>query len=571
MTRLRWMIFAAVFIAIPRVEAERDSDLWYLHDDQIRAHVIASAPNGRPLRPSIRTVGSDFKAEINERHPISRAAYGEYLDSMMKKLRDSGEPKILIFIHGGLNLPRGALRRSAILGANPALNREYYPIFINWNSGPLSTYGEHLFLVRQGQRDPLVGALTSPFYLASDLTRALVRAPAVWVKLLQDQFDPSERRRATFSQESWRYRQEREYAPGIPDLTTTDLQAYDKRSRTQLRTNQLHSLSLVLKAPAEIILDAVGTGAWEMMLRRSRQLFDSPTQLSGQRPRDQARINEIVRIARAQPRGTDRTGETTRSIDAQLAKLYDEKRAEVAMSSSASRKKRDVDYLVRSNAGAVETFLNRLEQEFLLHPEKGYSITLIGHSMGAIVANEILLRHPKTLPIDNIVYLAAACSVRESQDAVIPYLRQEKGHGASAEFYSLSLHPVAEITETFMSPERAKPRVLDYTKATAGLLVPRGSLLQWLDAFFTRPLNLEDRRLGKWATSITSAGIFPSDVSKRVHLTMFPVGVPTLPQKHGQFASEKFPTRFWQKEFWEPNATPTSKAPAAEELMAPIH
>jgi pimeloyl-ACP methyl ester carboxylesterase len=239
-----------------------------------------------------------------------------------------------------------------------------------------------------------------------------------------------------------------------------------------------------------------------------------------------------------------------------MAELYRENR--LVAPATNLRRKRNADYLVRSRAGAVELFLNTLEQQ--LPADGNYSITLIGHSMGAIVANEILLRHPRKLPIDNIVYLAAACSVKECEDAVVPYLRQKEGRGGSAQFYSLSLHPIAEITETFMSPEKKHPSALDYSKASIGLFVPRGSLLHWLDAFFTTPLNLEDRRLGKWSTAISSAGIFPSDVSERIHLTMFPVGLSDLPQKHGQFDSVTFPTRFWQRKFWLPNEEPEVKA-----------
>lgn len=533
---------------------------WYLDDAEIRFHVIAAAPNGQPLWPHIEPVGDDFKARINEHDTIDPITYQlDYLNPLVQHIRDSRQRKILIFVHGGMNLPGGALRRSAVLGARGDLNAEYYPIFINWNSGPLSTYGEHLFLVRQGQRQPLLGAVTSPFYLLSDVSRALIRAPAVWLKLLQEQFDPYERRRATFSQESWRYLKAHKLNPGefsgVPDLTLTDLQEADQRSQIQLTTNELHNVSLILKAPAEIILDAIGTGAWEMMLRRSRQLFDSPTRFAGQKSRDQERIHTVIDLARAQPRGDARSAEMQRQIDEQLQELYRENR--LAAPPTNVRRKKNADYLVRSTPGAVELFLNALEQQ--LPAGDGYSITLIGHSMGAIVANEILLRHPKKLPIDNIVYLAAACSVKECEDALVPYLRQTQGHGASAQFYNLSLHPVAEITETFMSPEKKRPSPLDYSKSTIGLFVPRGSLLQWLDAFFTTPLNLEDRRLGKWATAISSAGIFPGDVSDRIHLTMFPVGLSDLPQKHGQFDSLAFPTRFWQQKFWLPNAPPETK------------
>lgn len=533
----------------------------FLDDDEIRYHVVAAAPNGKPLWPHIRSSPRGFSTHLGDRGPANqkndRAEYlNEYRDKYLKPMvaninRQAKGKKILIFIHGGMNAPRKSLRRSAILGAHPKLTKEYYPIFINWNSEPLSSYGEHLFLVRQGERHPVLGPITSPFVLVADLARALVRAPAVWVKLINSHFSRSEHRRTVYAQESLRYLRDRDPSR-FPNVTKLSYREADERGPTQKFTAGTHNLALVLKAPAEIIIDAVGTGAWDMMLRRSRQLFDSPTYFKHEIRNDQRSIDRVVRFADSQRPGKRRDPAVQAKIDQELAALLTS--GEDANPAKAERGR--VNYLVRSAPGAVEMFLQELEKEL----EPGHSITLMGHSMGAIVANEILLRHGRKLPIDNIVYLAAACSVKESQDAIVPYLRYRKSQQKKAHFYNLSLHPIAEQSEAFLSPERQRPRPHEYVVASAGLLVPRGSLLVWLDSFFTHPVNLEDLRLGRWATAITSAGIFPQDVSDCVHLTMFPVGNISVPQKHGQFASSEFPTPFWDPSFWQPNAAIEQKA-----------
>lgn len=109
------------------------------------------------------------------------------------------------------------------------------------------------------------------------------------------------------------------------------------------------------------------------------------------------------------------------------------------------------------------------------------------------------------------------------------------------------------MAEANPSIETARPTPKDYALASAGWLVPRGSLLVWLDSFFTKPVTLEDRRLGKWNSAIVNAGMFPGEVRDRVHLKMFPIGDPDQPSKHGSFASEKLTTRFWKTEFQDPN------------------
>src|SRR5690606_32518259 len=92
-----------------------------------------------------------------------------------------------------------------------------------------------------------------------------------------------------------------------------------------------------------------------------------------------------------------------------------------------------------------------------------WEITLVGHSMGAIVINEVLSTYPD-LPVKNIVYMAPACPVRDAQKVIVPYLLRHR----RARFFLLTLHPIAEADEKFS--------VLPWYD-----VVPRGSLLEWVD------------------------------------------------------------------------------------------
>src|SRR5215208_4426070 len=110
---------------------------------------------------------------------LGDAEYEAYVDTIVHHIRlhaDSGYPDVLIRIHGGLNSLRGspgiASRMDAEIRNDSA--KHIYPLFINWDSGILESYSEHLFYVRQGERRPfdLVGA---PFFFAADLGRAAAR------------------------------------------------------------------------------------------------------------------------------------------------------------------------------------------------------------------------------------------------------------------------------------------------------------------------------------------------------------------------------------------------------------
>lgn len=61
---------------------------------------------------------------------------------------------VLLFVHGGLNNRRGSFQRAVeLLRKSDGPSDSYYPIFVNWRSALLSSYWDHLSLVRQGEEN----------------------------------------------------------------------------------------------------------------------------------------------------------------------------------------------------------------------------------------------------------------------------------------------------------------------------------------------------------------------------------------------------------------------------------
>ena len=157
--------------------------------DAASKHTIMTNPEGQLVSPR------HYKRALSDE--------GNYLQGVINELntyvnfKDSNPLKVLIFIHGGLNQAEDSILRAGcwteviIKNLNrfpdceklnyhpqeiqPALGKEgYFPIFINWRSWLISTYGEHLVKVRQGERwSPIAGWLSSPFVFLVDLGRAV--------------------------------------------------------------------------------------------------------------------------------------------------------------------------------------------------------------------------------------------------------------------------------------------------------------------------------------------------------------------------------------------------------------
>jgi hypothetical protein len=109
-------------------------------------------------------------------------------------------------------------------------------------------------------------------------------------------------------------------------------------------------------------------------------------------------------------------------------------------------------------------------------------ITLVGHSMGTIVINRLLAAvHP--LPVRQIVYLAPASGIDEFEGFLLPYL----AHHPGARFTWFSLSRRDEARESYY-------------------VVPRGTLLAWIDGLFERGWTVGQMTQGRATNTLAYYG-----------------------------------------------------------------
>jgi pimeloyl-ACP methyl ester carboxylesterase len=186
--------------------------------------------------------------------------------------------------------------------------------------------------------------------------------------------------------------------------------------------------------------------------------------------------------------------------------------------------------------GGMQLFANELTN--YLHDHKNMTVTIIAHSMGSIVANELIRRHGDNLRISEIVYMAAACGVEDFDRTVVPFLRRHP----QVPFYNLCLHPVNDSSESYR-----------YISWALEPIAPQGSLLEWIDDYYSSTETDYGRTLGKWDNAVlgTKGYLARNDsMVKQLHFKGFGVGDEEThgPQHHGGFDQ----MRFWDPDFWKP-------------------
>jgi hypothetical protein len=440
----------------------------------VQSHALFVDEQGRPHGLS----------SVSDSKPMDTAAYHAFLHQMMDGVRNSGRTAILIRIHGGRTAINEALDASVwqLDSMMADTKSHYYPLFVNWESTDLSSYGEHVEYVRQGQRYDTFfqGPFLAPMYFVADLGFGLAHFPIAAGYELSQYFFPPTAAHVREKEQAIRQLQlalPRNAMGARVGQVSIDTGSYYRGKAEVVEDVGKTLLLLPFKTVATYVIQAAGPEDFANMRRRTSTMFRNPTEF----------------------------------------------RAEAS----------DAGYAPPS--GAMSAFLDSLESLVKSGPAAGknYTITLIGHSMGAIPAGEIVRTHPH-LPFDNIVFMASASTMREFELGILPYLESHR----STQFYNLTLHRLAEIREQ---------EVAD--------LVPRGSLLSWLDGYLTEPETDMDRVIGRYDNIILATHMFPDSVRGQVHIKEFGYHDPKFnygpdfkPYKHGQFLDREIP--FWRCEFW---------------------
>ena len=165
----------------------------------------------------------------------------------------------------------------------------------------------------------------------------------------------------------------------------------------------------------------------------------------------------------------------------------------------------------------------------LIRGNENISISLLGHSMGCSILTEIIM-HYHDLHFDNIVFMAPATTIKDFEHLVIPYLQRPENK--KTKVYILTLHPEADAREnTFYD------------------ILPRGSLLDWVDDFASEPTEFTEVTLGKWENIIRASHIFPENVRGQIFIKGYGYINESDPQVHGGF--NDLNREFWKSDFWK--------------------
>ncbi|MEK7747935.1 MAG: hypothetical protein AAB300_02520 [Nitrospirota bacterium] len=333
----------------------------------------------------------------------------------------------------------------------------------------------HLFSVRQGKDFGWWTAPLAPIYLGADIARGVVRVPVVSLPQIVNDVKTLPFLEPFQSELCTAQKMISEYQEDLKNGTSSTISismGQDKRSRSEMAISFLTYIpTLPLKwVLSPMALDMFGKNSWEMMNRSARMLFHDEKEFNSGSPHTQP-------------------------------------------------------------SGGLHQFMSQFEKEVSREPET-WEITVIGHSMGTIVMNEMIRRF--NINYANIVYMAGATSVRDYEDTIFPYLETHQ----ETEVYHLTLHPIAEIRERWWMDS-----------------IMRGSLLMWVDQFLSQPQTRLDRTVGKFTNLMSTVHDTPGmsesgqfrDLRRQIHIKAFGSGNGEIgPQKHGDFND----AAFWKPTFW---------------------
>ena len=213
----------------------------------------------------------------------------------------------------------------------------------------------------------------------------------------------------------------------------------------------------------------------------------------------------------------------------------------------------------RVHQGALWLFLDQFQRRI----DSGglnVEITLVGHSMGAIIANKTV-KHFPDLPYRNIVHMASADSFRNTLDTTVSYIDKRQAQLSLKRLCNLTdvssaIKNVVEQRDTLRSCDEVEnvqpvsfynlvlhPKNEDREASGKGI-PPSGSLLVWLDTMFTTPETIINRRAGRWDNLNRFKHMIPEKAKNHTFIKVF--GMDTGPQKHGGFDEGAF----WEKSYW---------------------
>ena len=495
-----------------------------------------------------------FPGEEEHREDLEICRINEILDYLKKQIAayphpekdpdsnsvfptDCGERNeqftLMLFFHGGLNGAAESLKR--VKEDTPLIIKDcIFPIFLNWEAGVIPSYLDQILNVREGKRidtpkidnqqesDERYRKLEQgkkfqfPLYIISDLAEALARAPAVWVSqglnLLGQKGEvlglPTSHHMSLRNCESTYLSKlllddQCGKRPSVPWKQINASNNIYIEGNAELKKNIAGAIIPTVLAPLRIVttplVDSIGETTWNNYKRTNFASFALD--------RDYQEERNYYRRGKPNNDIVERHDPVCSRIN---------------------------ENLHHEPSGVFSNFAHKLQEvlcdkspvftEKKLH--ETIKVNLIAHSMGSIMANELV--DSFDLGYDNIVYLASAASIRHFHTTVIPYIQrrviQTIGENTSEEdlkpairFYNLMQHPKREAREE-----------------TVYGAAPAGSLLVWIDSMYEESDSPFDRTLGQWDNVRQAKWLFPEDAQKLMFFKIF-AEAEKVPDSHGAF------------------------------------
>jgi hypothetical protein len=493
-------------------------------DPQSYLHMICVDKDGGPAALRVRSATERHETPLDLHvQDIAECYWRECVERCVLPC----DYPITLVVHGGLvGMGESVPETQRLLAAMTRPGEEVtFPIFVNWETGMVASYLNHLLWVRDG-RDRVSGLLTMPFLLIEDVGRALVRFP---VTLFTNQ-------RRDFVES---YLHERPQA--IPTawrescwIDTAGQGTSGWATARDIGQEVLPGLARVVTTP---LLEMIGHSAYLDMIRRARVLFlrDEDFDAGHFRP-----TGALCLLMEELLGNSDHKQHVLRRMRRELE-------VEWATTSPEQRERRNrlademviADRILNSNEFGHENlpFANYGEPTF----------RIFAHSMGTLVANTLVQRFGDEATFERIVYMGAACSIRDFTDELVPYIVANP----QCEFYNVCLHPSDEIGEW-----------------SWGGIAPHGSLLVWIDSYITTIHTELDLTLGRWNNIMRALPItayLTSDVRRRIHVRGFGRGG-HAPHEHGSFNDVEY--GFWRRTFYDAGFDPSTAARLSDQVAS---
>lgn len=181
-------------------------------------------------------------------------------------------------------------------------------------------------------------------------------------------------------------------------------------------------------------------------------------------------------------------------------------------------------------------FFEHLLDTIIDDKEYEYEITLVGHSMGTMVLNNALKLYQskwiESRALKNIVYMAAAASIDDSLNTLVPFLVPANPQQTVPAFYNLTLNRVAEVSETHLLG-----------------LIPTGSLLVSIDQHFENPEHPMRRTFGSEVNVLSALNAIAQRLQGAEGTIVFKAfdrHPKSIPSTHGGFNE----IEYWKKSTW---------------------